>query len=333
MRREVTRGDPCSTDGQRKVWRSFPSSEANVNIKQLEAFRAVMISGSTVGAAQLLRVSQPAVSRLLGQLEATLQLTLFDRTSGRLAPTTEAALLYDEVERTFASVDKIREIARDIRTANAGELTIASFPLLAMGFLPDAIAQFSELHPRTRVSLSVQMSPRVVEMVASQQIDFGFGELPYQATSFDRPGVDTELFALSPHLLAVPVGHRLAGRAKVSAEDVAGERFISLTRSTVGRMMVDRMFEQAGVERELLIETQIAALVADFVSKGMGVGLIDPFTAHDFQGGGIVALPFEPVVEMRIAMMHPTHRPLTRIASEFIAFLRRRRREMLPDAL
>jgi DNA-binding transcriptional LysR family regulator len=302
-----------------------------LNIKQLEAFRAVMISGSTVGAAQLLRVSQPAVSRLLGQLETALQLTLFDRTSGRLAPTAVASLLYDEVERTFSSVDKIREIARDIRMANAGELTIASFPLLAMGFLPDAITAFSELHPRTRISLGVQMSPRVAELAASQQIDIGFGELPYQASGFDRPGVETELFASVPHLLAIPAGHRLAGRASASPADLAGEKFISLTRSTVGRLIVDRLFELTGVERERLIETQITALVARFVTRGMGVGLIDPFTAHDFRDAGLIAIPFEPAVEMRIALMHPTHRPLTRIASEFIAFLRRRKRELLRE--
>ena len=58
-------------------------------------------------------MSQPAVSRLLSRLEASLKLTLFDRGSGRLVPTQEALLLYAEVERTFISVDKIREMARD----------------------------------------------------------------------------------------------------------------------------------------------------------------------------------------------------------------------------
>lgn len=303
------------------------------NIKQLEAFRAVMISGSTVAAAQLLQVSQPAISRLLAQLEATLQLTLFDRTSGRLLPTAEAALLGSEVERTFASVEKIREIARDIRMADSGELAIASFPLLALGFLPEAIAAFSKIHPRTRISLSVQMSPRVAELVASQQIDFGFGELPYQAQGFDRPGVETELFAVTDHLLAVPVGHRLAGLKRATPADLAGERFVSLTRNTVGRMTVDRMFEQAGVQRELLIETQVTALVAKLVTHGMGIGFIDPFTAHDFRDSRLIVIPFSPAVEMRIALMSPTHRPLTRIASEFIAFLRRRKRVVLAKAL
>lgn len=300
-----------------------------MNIKQLEAFRAVIISGSTVGAARLLRMSQPAVSRLLSQLEAALQLTLFDRTSGRLVPTTEATLLFSEVERTFSSVDKIRDIARDLRVANAGELTIAAMPVLALGFLPDAIAEFSQLHPRTRISLSLQMSPRVAELVAAQQVDLGFGEFPYQATSFDRPGIEAEEFACVPQLLAVPAGHRLARLPVARPQDLAGERYISLTRSTVGRLLVDRLFEQAGVERELVIETQVAAIVATFVAKGLGVGLIDPFTAHHFASSGIVAVPFEPAVEMRLALMHPTHRALTRIASEFIAVVRGRKQRLL----
>jgi DNA-binding transcriptional LysR family regulator len=300
-----------------------------LNIKQLDAFRAVMVSGSTVGAARLLRTSQPAISRLLAQLEASLQLTLFDRTSGRLVPTTEAALLFSEVERTFASVDKIREIARDLRVANAGELTIASMPVLALGFLPEAVAAFNRRHPRTRISLSMHMSPRVAELVAAQQVDLGFGEFPYQATSFDRPGIEAEEFACVPHLLAVPVGHRLAGLAVARPQDLAGERFVSLSRNTVGRLLVDRLFEQAGVERELVVETQVAAVVATFVAKGLGVGLIDPFTASDFAGAGIVAVPFEPAVEMRLALMHPTHRALTRIASEFIAVVRAHKQRLL----
>ena len=63
-----------------------------MNIRQLEAFRAIMVARSTIGAAELLNLSQPAVSRLLSQLEASLKLTLFDRSSGRLVPTPEALL-------------------------------------------------------------------------------------------------------------------------------------------------------------------------------------------------------------------------------------------------
>ena len=183
-----------------------------MNIRQLEAFRAIMIARSTLGAAELLRMSQPAVSRLLKQLESSLRLTLFDRTSGRLVPTPEALLLYEEVERTFVSVDKIREIARDIRSANVGTLNIASLPLLALGFIPNAIRQFNETHPHTRISLNVQMSSKIEEWAAAQQIDFGLAEFPFEARSFERQGIGVEEFCRVPHLLAVPRGHRLASR-------------------------------------------------------------------------------------------------------------------------
>lgn len=300
-----------------------------MNIRQLEAFRAIMLARSTVGAADLLQMSQPAVSRLLSQLEASLKLTLFDRTSGRLVPTPEALLLYSEVERTFVSVDKIREMAREIRSAEAGALTVASLPLLALGFLPNAMRRFNETHPRTRLSLNVEMSPKVEELAAVQQIDFGFAEYPFEAKGFERTGIEVEEFCRVPYLLAVPRGHRLAQQSIVRPQDLAGERFISQTRNTVGRMRVDRLFEREGVERELVLDSQVVAVVANFVSKGLGVGFVDPFTFYDFQDRDIVPIRFEPAVEIRLGLLHPAHRPMTRIASEFVALLRSCKRDVL----
>ena len=304
-----------------------------MNIRQLEAFRAVMISGSTVGAAKLLRMSQPGVSRLLGQLEASLALTLFDRSTGRLLPTVEANLLHSEVERTFTSVERIRELARDIQAAGMGELSIATLPMLALGFLPDAVAEFNLTHPRTRISLNVRLSPHVAEMVAAQQVDFGFAEYPYEASDFGRPGVEVDEFCAARLVLAVPEGHRLAGAALARPEDIEGERYISLNRSTVTRLVVDRLFERARVERQMILDSQISAVVASFVARGLGVGLVDPFTAADFAGRGVVAVPFEPAIAMRIGLLQPTHKARTRIASEFVSLLRRRKRELLAESV
>jgi DNA-binding transcriptional LysR family regulator len=300
-----------------------------MNIRQLEAFRAFMIARSTVGAAELMQMTQPAVSRLLNQLEASLRLTLFDRSSGRLVPTQEALLLYTEVERTFVSVDKILEMARDIRAAHAGSLTIASLPLLALGFLPDVIRSFSETHPQTQVSLNVEMSARIADLVATQQIDLGFAEFPFEAAAFDRSGIVVEEFCRVPYLLVVPAGHRLAGRDVVTPRDLAGERFVSLTRNAVGRMQLDRLFDQHGVARQLVMDSQVVAVVAKLVAEGLGIGLIDPFTFADSEGRGIVPIRFEPAVQLRLGLIYPALRPMSRIAREFLPLLRRRRHELL----
>jgi DNA-binding transcriptional LysR family regulator len=300
-----------------------------MNIRQLEAFRAVMLAGSTVGAAQLLHTSQPAVSRLIHQLEAALQMPLFDRTSGRLVPTVEAGLLYTEVERTFQSVDKIREIARDIRAADAGSLSIASLPLLGLGFIPAAIQEFKSIHPRTNITLKLLPSPKVEEAVAIQNVDFGFAEYPFEASSFERPGLEVEEFCRVFHRLGVPVEHPLARREVVRPEDLAGERFVSLSRETVGRMKVDLLFDRAGVQREMSLDTQVMNVVAKFIIRGLGVGLVDPFTAADFADRGLATVPFEPDVDLHVGLLYPSHRPMSRIAREFVALLRRRKRELL----
>lgn len=164
-----------------------------MNIRQLEAFRATMMAQTTIRAAELLGVSQPAISRLLTQLEASLRLTLFDRTSGRLQPTPEARLIYEEIQRTFASVDKIREIARELQLANTGMVSLASLPALASGFVPAAIGRFVTKHPESQISLRIQMSPRIEELVAAQIVDFGLAEYPFQ-----RAGAEVEEFCSVP---------------------------------------------------------------------------------------------------------------------------------------
>jgi DNA-binding transcriptional LysR family regulator len=293
-------------------------------VRQLEAFRATMLAGTVSGAAVLLGVSQPAVSRLIGRLEKELNLTLFDRSSGRLAPTAEAQILYDQVERTFVSVDKIREVAAAIGTAQAGHLHVAAMPAVGLGFLPAVIEQFHRAHPEVTVTTEINISVRVEESVAAQHVDFGIGAYPFR-----RTGLETEQFCNAPEYLAVPVGHPLAARSQAKPADLEAVPFISLTRDQIDRHNLDRVFEQAGVKRRIIVETQVNAVVCDLVARGMGVGLVDPFTAIDFAGRGIVAVPFRPRVDFRAGILYPTHRPLSRVARAFLAILRKRRNELL----
>ena len=181
-----------------------------MNVRQIEAFRAVMTAGTTKGAAEMLRVSQPAVSRLIAQLERGLRFDLFDRSKGRLTPTPEAQLLFEEVERTFRSLDKIAERAADIREGKAGSLKMAVLPALAFGFLPRVVRAFADRNPGTAVSIHIPTSERIAEWAASQQIDFGIA-----VDAAPRTGIEIEEFCRDAYRLAVPVGHRLAARAMV----------------------------------------------------------------------------------------------------------------------
>ena len=81
-----------------------------LNTRQIEAFRAVMLTGSMTIAAEFLRVTQPAVSRLVKDLEKHLKFRLFRRQGNRLIPTHEATILFAEVDRFYVGLDRIAKI-------------------------------------------------------------------------------------------------------------------------------------------------------------------------------------------------------------------------------
>lgn len=299
-----------------------PSGPCRLSIRQLEAFRAFMLVRTTTGAADVLGISQPAVSRLIDQLEMALHFELFDRSNGRLVPTPEAGILFEEVERTFVSVDKISEIAQDIRSARTGSLTIAVLPALALGFMPAAIARFARQHPRTRISMMVQPSIKIEELTSAHNVDFGIGEFP-----FVRSGIQAENFCRTPYVVGVPTGSPLAKQSVVRAEDLRGVPFISLSANTAGRHIIDRVFFDAGVAREQVYDAQNSAVIAMMVAQGLGVGLIDPFTAKDFEGRGVETVSFMPEILFHVGILHPIHRPLSRVAREFLLLLRMMRHE------
>jgi DNA-binding transcriptional LysR family regulator len=293
-------------------------------IRQLEAFRATMLAGTISGGAVLLGVSQPAVSRLVGRLEKELKLTLFDRSGGHLTPTVEAQILYDQIERTFVSADKIRQVAADIGAAQAGHLHVAALPAIGLGFLPGVIQEFHRAYAKVMITAEVNISARVEESVAAQRVDLGIAEFPFR-----RTGLESEVFCNASECLVVPEGHPLAAATVARPADLEGAPFISLMREHVGRHLIDRVFERAGVTRRLVAETQVNATICELVQRGVGLAIVDPFTAADYAARGVVAVPFRPSIKIRLGILFPTHRPLSRVARAFLAVLRRRRNVLL----
>src|SRR5450830_583435 len=96
-----------------------------LNLRQIEAFRSVMLAGSVVGAARLLNVTQPGVSRTIGLLELRLGFALFVRHGRKLIPTPEAEALFRETEPLYSGVERLAQVAQDIRLRRTGALRVA----------------------------------------------------------------------------------------------------------------------------------------------------------------------------------------------------------------
>lgn len=297
---------------------------AVIQSRQVEAFRAVMLTGAMTAAAERLHVSQPAVSRLIRDLEAELGFPLFHRRGNVVEPTAQAHALQVEVERAFVGLEQIRAFAEGLRTGQGGWLRVAALPAVAAGFLPRFVAGFSRERPQLRLLVDGLPSLEVRSRVAAGQVDVGIVAYPFQDGSLVVTPLEDGT------VVALPEGHRLAGRAVVSADDLREERLVLLSRFATGRHPIDVALQSAS--RRQPVETPLATVACVLVQEGMGVAVVDAFSASEFVGKGLVLRRFEPPWAIGTALVHSGDRALSSAAQEFHDAFRRHARSFLRHA-
>jgi DNA-binding transcriptional LysR family regulator len=132
-----------------------------VNLREREVFNASMRAGTTVGAGNLLFLSQSAVSKILKHLDSRTGLNLFERVSGRLRPTPEGRTLYRHVRNVFARLETIDRIAQDIKGGRNGVISVAATPTIGNTLLAEAVARFRRLHLNSKVIFRSIRTPDV----------------------------------------------------------------------------------------------------------------------------------------------------------------------------
>lgn len=288
-----------------------------MNLRQVEIFRVVMTSGTTARAAEILHVSQPAVSKMIQELERSLGFHLFQRIKGRLHPTQEGQLFFREVEQAFLGLAHLRGAAARIRDYGSGELRIACLSALSTNVLPRALQAFMARNPNVAITFQARMSSNVRDLVASGQFDLGI-----VADEIDSTGVAVEEFARFRVAVAMPQGHPLETLDVVHPSDLDGHRFIALAPEDTTRREAEEAFERAGVTIRPVVETPYSTTICAMVAAGIGVGLVNPLTAEPYLGHGLVLRPFEPALHFRTLLITPPSRLASRNLEEFIGHLR-----------
>jgi DNA-binding transcriptional LysR family regulator len=287
-----------------------------MNVRQIEIFRAVMEAGGVTAAAERLRITQPAVSKLIMGLERSTRLVLFVRKKRRLVPTQEAQLLYEEIERVFLGVDRIRRYAMELREVKTGRAHIACLPSLGLSLVPMVIAQMAADVPAAHLTLHVRTSTRIVDWLLGQRVDLGISLVPV-----DHPSVEIESLVRTKAVCVLPRGHKLAARSRITPGDLQGQSFISLRREDDAAEMINRILDDSGVVRKAALETNLSEVACRLVRAAAGVSIVDPFTASQF-GDEIVVRPFVPPARFEVFLLFPAFRPRSRLLESFLSRLR-----------
>lgn len=276
-----------------------------------------MTVGSATGAAQMLNVTQPAVTRLIQTLEHSVGFKLFERRNSRLVPTAEGRRLFAEVERTFLGLDHIVQAAAAIKTSATGTLRIASTPLFAHGPMPRIIGEFLRTFPGIAVEMTHGSRRYVIDCVASQAFDIAIETPPITDT-----GVDTELLTRRTAMCALPNDHPLAGKDEIFVEDLAGVDFIAPESDSIFRSRIDKAFRNAGIEPVVRLATATQKSICNMVAQGIGIGIVSPYVIEDAVGLPITFRAFRPVIPVEYALLFPSTRARSIIVERFVRLLK-----------
>lgn len=274
-----------------------------MNIRQIEALRAIMKSGSASRAAETLGITQPAVSRLVSELEKTIGFALFDRTRGRLEPTPQCRLFYADVERTFVGLEVLRHTASQIRRRGPGIVRVANMPGIGLPIVSRAITAFRRAHPDVAVSAQLMSTAEVWAAVAAGQVDIGIA--PKET---DIPGVAYQPFSGDAAMCAMSPRHRLAARDVVTLADLHEVDYVAHTPAARLRRALAELMEQSGYRLNVVAETPMCMTLLSLVGAGVGVGLVNPMSLEGLGDIGVVLRPFAPAMPCNFFLGHRADR-------------------------
>lgn len=283
-----------------------------ITSRMVEAFRAVILNGSISEAAGVLNISQPAVSRLIKDLEVKIGFRLFDRRHGRVFANDDALAFYQEVHRAYIGMNRITLAAEQIKKRERGVLRVACMPAIGLSIMPRVIANFQKTYPGINIYYQVVRSGTIMQFLTSLKVDIGFVE-----SSFTAPSVDEGQVYHLDSVCVLPPGHPLGSEKVIRPEHLAGEPFISFDADSMTRYNIDAIFKAAGVERQLRIEAPLSNALCSLVLEGCGVSIVEPMTAQSFAHQGIIVRPFRPKAIFSFRGLNSSRISGTSLISEF----------------
>lgn len=243
-----------------------------MKIRQLNYVLEVAKRGLNVtAAAEALHTSQPGVSKQVKLLEDELGVDIFVRNGKHLAEITPAGKrILDYAEKLLAEAENIKNVAREFRQTDAGELTIATTHTQARYALPKVIQSFRKKYPKVVLHLHQGSPPQIARMAAEGEADFAIAT---EAMHHFEQLVMLPCYHWNRCVL-VPPGHPLSGVKKLTLQQLSEHPIITYTFGFTGRSKLDQAFAGIGVKPDVVLTAVDADVIKTYVRAGLGVGII-----------------------------------------------------------
>lgn len=252
-----------------------------LTLRQIEVIRAVQISGTITGAAKLLHVSTPGISRLIKHTESSVGINLFDRIGKSFVPSANATRIFDEINEIYTKVETLNESVLRHRDGVGNTMAMAATASIAQIIAPRVTALFCQKYPEMNIDLEILKMEEWVDYLLLEKGDFVVcsHELKHDALTA-IPVVQGE------QVVIVPRAHAFSGRDQISVKELVDEKLIGVALPDPYGEIISRPFSANGLAYELFIKTRFSHNILTLVEQGLGLAVIDEFSVagDDFPG-------------------------------------------------
>jgi len=295
--------------------------------RRLRVFYTVARHLSFTKAADVLFMTQPAVTFQVKQLEEHFNARLFERSPGKIALTPAGRLVLSYAEKILALSEEMETRVGELTGAVSGPLLLGASTTIAEFMLPQILGEFKARHPQVQAHLSVANSETIENRVADNTLDLGLIESPSHL-----PSLNTEVCCDDELVMICAPGHALALRPAVPAEELAEHPYVSREEGSGTREFADQYFKRCGVaveDLEVVMELGSPEAIKGVVATGMAVSIVSRATiAKEVKLGLLVAVPLEPPLIRTLSLVYPREKFRSKLLDTFAEFATARMRQM-----
>lgn len=293
-----------------------------ITLRQIEAFLIAAETLSFSRAAQRLHVTQSAFSQLIRELESTLDVRLFDRTTRKVELTEPGRTLMVKMRAGVQAIEEACRDAQAIRRVEKGNVSLATLPSLAGGCVTQALGDLRRLHPGVTVTLHEAQNPDLLAMLAEGKVEFVVcAQAPAGKELVFEPLLADEVVAI------VRAEHPLAGRKRQSWKKLAGESLILMATHSSTRGVVTDALRKNGLPTSPAYEVAGLATGLSMVRAGLGIAIMPWMALLEMKLDDLALCRFvRPTAVRQIAICRRRDRALSP-AAQLVAQLVRQRLE------
>jgi DNA-binding transcriptional LysR family regulator len=296
----------------------------DLNLRQLQTFVTVSKLKSFTRAAQLLHLTQPALTKQIRQLEEILGVRLLDRNTRSVELTRIGKELIPVVEQLLREIDAVILNTKQLGVKSRGVIRMAALPSICATLVPRTIARFKESFPGISVIMNDVLAQRLVRMVKGEEVDFGIGSL-----GGADPEVRFSLITTDRVVVVFPEGCVLERRKTVELKDLIDLKLILLHPESSVRKLVDQAFESIGQIAVPAYEATYLSTAAGMVKAGLGVALLPSSASEIGELSGLLSRPIKhSILTREIGVIQKAGRSLSPAAESFVKSMREVCREL-----